>query len=149
VALPDGSVATGTNCQSDEKSALHSRLGSGFGPTKGAPWRAGANESTAITLSHDVKVEGKDLKAGTYALFLDVEQTGPWNWVFSRHLGWGSFQYDPKDDVLRVAVMPQDAPFTEFLTYGFDEQKPDSAIAYAVVTILNQIYEEDFLEPIS
>jgi hypothetical protein len=102
----------------------------GFGPTKGAPWRAGANESTAITFSHDVKVEGKDLKAGTYALFLDVVQTGPWNWVFSRHLGWGSFQYDPKDDVLRVAVMPQDAPFTEFLTYGFDERKPDSAIAY-------------------
>jgi Protein of unknown function (DUF2911) len=35
-----------------------------------------------------VKVEGKDLKAGTYALFLDVE-TGPWNWIFSNHLGWG------------------------------------------------------------
>src|SRR6185437_8475178 len=38
----------------------------GFGPTKGAPWRAGANESTSITFSNDVKVEGKDLKAGTY-----------------------------------------------------------------------------------
>src|SRR5213075_3060035 len=31
----------------------------GFGPTKAAPWRAGANESTAITFSNDVKVEGK------------------------------------------------------------------------------------------
>ena len=54
----------------------------GFGPTKAAPWRAGANESTSITFSHDVKVEGKDLKAGTYALFLDVEQAGPWYWIF-------------------------------------------------------------------
>lgn len=61
----------------------------GFGPTKGAPWRAGANESTAITFSNDVKVEGKDLKAGTYALFLDVEQSGPWSWIFSNHLGMG------------------------------------------------------------
>ena len=102
----------------------------GFGPTKGAPWRAGANESTSITFSNDVKVEGKDLKAGTYALFLDVEQAGPWQWIFSNHQGWGSFQYDPKDDVLRVPVTPQDAPFTEFLTYGFDERRPDSAVAY-------------------
>ena len=102
----------------------------GFGPTKGAPWRAGANESTAITFSNDVSVEGKELKAGKYALFLDVEQTGPWYWIFSRHLGWGSYQYDPKDDVLRVAVNPVDAPFTEFLTYGFDERRADSAIAF-------------------
>ena len=102
----------------------------GFGPTKGAPWRAGANESTSISFSNDVKVEGKDLKAGTYALFLDVEQTGPWYWIFSSHLGWGSYQYDPKYDVLRVPVTPQDAPFTEFLTYGFDERHPDSSLAF-------------------
>ncbi|WP_187148900.1 DUF2911 domain-containing protein [Candidatus Korobacter versatilis] len=102
----------------------------GFGPTQAAPWRAGANESTAITFSHDVKVEGKDLKAGTYALFLDVEKTSPWQWIFSNHQGWGSFQYDRKDDVLRVPVAAQDAPFTEFLTYGFDDRRPDSAVAY-------------------
>lgn len=102
----------------------------GFGPTKGAPWRAGANESTTISFSHEVKVEGKPLKAGTYALFLDVEKTGPWNWVFSNHLGWGSYQYDPQDDALRVAVTPEDAPFTEFLTYGFDDRRPGSAVAY-------------------
>ena len=102
----------------------------GFGPTKGAPWRAGANESTSITFSHDVKVEGEDLKAGTYALFLDVEKTGPWKWIFSNHLGWGSFQYDPQDEALRVPATPEDAPFTEFLTYGFDERHLDSAVAY-------------------
>lgn len=102
----------------------------GFGPTKGAPWRAGANESTSITFSNDVRVEGKELRAGTYALFLDVAKTGPWIWVFSNHLGWGSFQYDAKDDALRVAVTPEDAPFTEFLTYGFDDRHPDSAVAY-------------------
>src|SRR5262249_1615268 len=36
----------------------------GFGPSTATPWRAGANESTTISVSHDVKVEGKDLKAG-------------------------------------------------------------------------------------
>jgi len=102
----------------------------GFGPTKGAPWRAGANESTAMTFSNDVLVEGKNLSAGTYALFLDVEKAGPWFWIFSKNLGWGSFQYDAKDDVLRVPITPQEATFTEFLTYGFDDRLPASAVAY-------------------
>jgi hypothetical protein len=103
----------------------------GFGPSHAAPWRVGANETTTITLSHDVKVEGKDLKAGMYGLFLGVEKSGPWTWIFSRAAqGWGSFQYDPKDDVLRVPVDPIDAPYTEFMTFGFDERRPASTVAY-------------------
>ena len=103
----------------------------GFGPTKAAPWRAGANETTTISFSHDVKVEGKTVKAGTYGLFLDVEKEGPWQWIFStNNAGWGSFQYDPKEDVLRVPATPVAAPHTEFLTYGFDERKPDSTVAF-------------------
>jgi hypothetical protein len=103
----------------------------GFGPTKAAPWRAGANETTTISFSHDVKVEGKTVKAGTYGLFLDVEKEGPWQWIFSTNNdGWGSFQYDPKEDVLRVPTTPVAAAHTEFLTYGFDERKPNSTVAF-------------------
>ena len=103
----------------------------GHGPSTATPWRAGANETTTITFSHDVKVEGKDLKAGTYGLFLALDKTGPWTWIFSTtSAGWGSYQYDPKDDVLRVAVTPQSAPYTEFLTYGFDDRRPASAVAF-------------------
>src|SRR4051812_38259871 len=36
----------------------------GFGTSKAAPWRAGANENTTITFSTDVMIEGKPLKAG-------------------------------------------------------------------------------------
>jgi hypothetical protein len=103
----------------------------GYGPSRATPWRAGANENTTITFSHDVKVDGKELKAGRYALFLAVEKTGPWTWVFSTSsTGWGSYQYDLKNDALRVPAAPQDAPFTEFLTYGFDDRLPGSAVAY-------------------
>jgi hypothetical protein len=102
----------------------------GFGPSHATPWRAGANESTTISFSHDVKVADKDLKAGTYALFLSLEPSGPWTWVFSKQTGWGAYQYDPANDALRVTTMPEAAPYTEFLTYGFDERRPDSAIAY-------------------
>ena len=103
----------------------------GFGPSKAMPWRAGANENTTISFSHDVKIEGKDLKAGTYALFLELEKTGPWTWIFSNHsTGWGSYQYDPKNDALRVQVNPEPAPYTEFMTFGFDERRPASAVAF-------------------
>jgi tetratricopeptide (TPR) repeat protein len=103
----------------------------GFGPSHATPWRVGANESTTISLSHDVKIEGKDLKAGTYALFLDVEKNGPWTWVFSKDAnGWGGYEYDPKNDALRVSVSPVEAPYTEYLTFGFDERRPASAMAY-------------------
>jgi hypothetical protein len=102
----------------------------GFGPSHATPWRLGANESTTITLSHDVKVDGKDLKAGTYAVFLAVEKDGPWTWIFSTSPGWGSYQYDPKFDALRIQATPKEAPYTEFMTFSFDERHPDSAVAY-------------------
>ena len=57
----------------------------GFGSSKAAPWRAGSNENTIITFSHDVTISGKELKAGTYGLFLDVEKEGDWNWIFSKN----------------------------------------------------------------
>lgn len=66
----------------------------GFGPSKSTPWRSGANETTRIAFSHDVKVEGRDVPAGTYGLFLALDKTGPWTWILSSNAnGWGSFQY--------------------------------------------------------
>jgi tetratricopeptide (TPR) repeat protein len=102
----------------------------GFGPSTATPWRTGANESTTIAFSHDVKVNGHDVKAGTYALFLELKETGPWVWIFSNAIGWGGFQYDPKNDALRADATPVDAPYTEYLTFGFDERRPDSAVAF-------------------
>lgn len=103
----------------------------GFGSSKAAPWRAGANENTIISFSHDVKVDGKELKAGTYGLFLGVEKSGPWTWIFSKNAtSWGSYFYNPAEDALRLKAQPADAPYTEYLTYGFDERLPASSVAY-------------------
>jgi tetratricopeptide (TPR) repeat protein len=102
----------------------------GFG-VKSAPWRAGANENTIIKFSHDVKIEGKDLKAGSYGLFLATAKEGPWTWIFSTNTSsWGSFFYNQSEDALRVEVSPKEAPFTEYLMYGFDDRQPNSATAY-------------------
>jgi tetratricopeptide (TPR) repeat protein len=103
----------------------------GFGTSKAAPWRAGSNENTTISFSHDVKIGGKDLKAGTYGLFLATAKEGPWTWIFSNNSGsWGSYFYSDKEDALRVEATPQDAPYTEWLTYGFDDRQLTSSTAY-------------------
>lgn len=103
----------------------------GFGTSKAAPWRAGSNENTTITFSHDVKIAGKDVKAGTYGLFLDVEREGPWSWILSKNsTSWGTYTYDPKEDALRVQTSAVDAPYTEWLTFGFDDRGPASTTAY-------------------
>src|ERR1044071_1206509 len=99
----------------------------GFGSSKAAPWRAGSNENTTIYFSHDVKIEGKDLKAGTYGFFIDVEKDGPWTIIFSKNnSSWGSFFYDEKEDALRAKVNPKDAEYTEWLTFGFEDKMPNT-----------------------
>ena len=88
------------------------------------PWRAGANENTTITFEHDVKVEGKDLKAGTYGLHMAVYPEKV-TVIFSNQAdAWGSFFYDEKYDALRVDVKPVALDKSvEWLKYEFIEQR--------------------------
>lgn len=103
----------------------------GFGTPVASPWRAGSNEITSVTFSHDVKINGKDLKAGTYGLMLIVEKDKPWTWIFSKNsISWGTYYYNPEEDVLHVEAKPEDCAYTEWLTYGFDDRQLLSAIAY-------------------
>lgn len=82
------------------------------------PWRAGANENTIITFSDDVKIEGKDLAAGTYGLHMAVFEDGKATVIFSNNSSsWGSFYYKEAEDALRVDVQTMDVAHTEVLTY--------------------------------
>ena len=99
----------------------------GFGTAKESPWRAGANENTVFTVSHDVMVEGKKLPAGSYGLHMAPQQS-EWTIIFSKNsTSWGSFFYDPAEDALRVTVKPEKAEYREWLTYDFIDRQPDRA----------------------
>jgi len=92
------------------------------------PWRAGAQTNTVFTISHDVKIEGKNLPAGKYGLFM-VAGKEEWTIIFSKdYNSWGALYYDEKEDALRVTVKPTKTAFTEWLTYDFVERKSDHAI---------------------
>lgn len=85
-------------------------------------WRAGANENTTISFAHDVKINGKPLAAGIYGLHI-LPSEKEWVLIFSKNTtSWGSFSYDQKEDVLRVAITPQETavPY-ERLKYEFNK----------------------------
>ena len=87
-----------------------------------APWRAGANEATTITIEHDVKIEGKEIKAGTYALFMAMGADNVTLIFSNQNEAWGSFSYKPEDDVLRMDVKPVTLEKSvEWLKYEFIE----------------------------
>jgi tetratricopeptide (TPR) repeat protein len=94
------------------------------------PWRAGANENTIITFSHDVEIEGQALAAGTYALFMAPGEE-EWTVIFNQNSeAWGSFFYDPSLDALKVQVKPEKTDyFREWLTFEFDDRQLDNARA--------------------
>lgn len=72
----------------------------------GKVWRTGANESTWIELSKDVKVEGESLAAGKYGLFT-IPGKDEWTIIFNKKWdGWGAYEYNEENDVLRVKVKP-------------------------------------------
>ncbi|HEU0064754.1 MAG TPA: DUF2911 domain-containing protein [Flavisolibacter sp.] len=101
----------------------------GFGNSKAAPWRAGANENTIIEFSNDVLIEGQPLKAGKYGFFIAYDSNEP-TIIFSKNSSsWGSFYYNDKEDALRVKVKPYTLPNSvEWLKYEFLDQKENSAV---------------------
>ena len=91
-----------------------------FGSRNEAPWRAGANENTVITFSHDAKIEGKSVPAGSYGLFLVINQDNSGELILSKdYQAWGSFWYDATNDQMRSKINVRDHTFTEMLTYEF------------------------------
>lgn len=102
----------------------------GFGTSTAAPWRAGADENTTITFSHDAKVEGQPIKSGTYGLHFIVNENDTATLILSKDANaWGSFFYEPSKDALRVDIKTLTVPFRELLTYEFNTVTPNSTTA--------------------
>jgi Protein of unknown function (DUF2911) len=92
-------------------------------------WRAGANENTTITFSHDVSVEGQKIAKGTYGLHMTPGKD-TWEIVFSKnHTSWGSYFYKKEEDALRVKITPAAAPHREWLAFDFTEREAKSVVA--------------------
>ena len=95
----------------------------------GKVWRTGANATTKITFSTDVKLEGKDVKAGTYGLFTIPNKTN-WEVMLSKDLNLGANvgSYKQENEVVRVQVKPTSlADKVETFTINVADINPSSA----------------------
>lgn len=90
-------------------------------------WRTGANNATTIEFSNEVMIEGNKLAAGKYGLFT-IPGKDEWVFIFSKQADiWGDYGYKDSEDVLRVKVKPEEAPFCEWMMFGFGDLTEDSA----------------------
>ena len=94
----------------------------------GHVWRTGANEATMFVVTDDVLINGQKLPAGSYSLHT-IPTKDEWTIVFNGTANqWGSFDYDPAKDTLRVKAKPQWMNSSEeYLSYSFDPVTDDSA----------------------
>ena len=94
-------------------------------------WRTGANLTTRFSTEVPLVFGGKTLAAGEYSVFVDLKP-GAWTLIFSKQAfqqkydpnekvaTWGSYNYDPAQDVLRVPMVVGANPSSmEQFTIGF------------------------------
>ena len=82
-------------------------------------WRTGANETTRIQFTTDVKIEGKEIPAGIYSIYT-IPTENEWTVIINKALVWGLYYY-PEHDLYRFKVKPTKAPFTERLLFTIPE----------------------------
>jgi hypothetical protein len=94
----------------------------------GQVWRTGANENTTISFSTPVKVEGKELPAGTYGV-QTIPTEKEWTLILSKDADeWGAFSYNPEHDALRATVTPTAGMHSkERMEFYFDDLTDNSA----------------------
>ncbi|MCC6988854.1 MAG: DUF2911 domain-containing protein [Acidobacteria bacterium] len=109
-------------------------MGADYGKTlsDGSPvWRVGANDTTRLTTQAPLAIGGKTLAPGVYNVFAELK-AGAWTLVLTTQprqpkydpndkvLLYGSYNYDPKFDVLRAPMtVRQGDASVEQLTIGF------------------------------
>lgn len=90
----------------------------------GEVWRTGANASTKLTFTEDVKIEGNALKAGTYALY-SIPGDKEWTIIIhnnTRHRAITGGVYKQEEDAFRFKVKPaKTSNFVETFTIGFTD----------------------------
>jgi hypothetical protein len=87
----------------------------------GKVWRTGANEATIFEVSKAVKIDGKALAAGKYALH-SIPGENEWTLIFNKKWQKPGTEYSEAEDALTVKVKPvKAAAFTEKMTFTIDK----------------------------
>jgi hypothetical protein len=103
----------------------------------GEVWRTGANAATTIEFDKPVKLEGKDLAAGKYALFT-IPGENEWTIIVNKDWKSSVSDYKQENDVLRLTAKPTKTPApveTFTISIGKDDVQlkwENTAVAFKV-----------------
>ena len=92
----------------------------------GALWTPGANWATTLEVSKPIRLQGRDLAAGKYSMWM---VTGPGDWTVYLHKNARLFHTNPPqvgDMLLSFTVRPTQVEHTELVTFDFPRVAPDS-----------------------
>ncbi len=123
-AMVKQTLASGAQISIDysQPSVKGRTIGKDLEPKDGEVWRTGANEATVFETNKAVKINGKELPAGKYALF-SISGKDSWTIIFNKtSKQWGAYDYKEADDALRISAKPQKATaFAEKMTFTIDK----------------------------
>ena len=94
-----------------------------------AIWHPGADSATRVTFSHDVKLDGRDVKAGEYSVWLIPRADRPWTFILNRSAHVFHIPYPgERSDALRMDVVPERGSHMETLAFYFPVVLRDEAV---------------------
>ena len=96
----------------------------------GKVWRTGGNMNTKITFSEDVVIGGKDVKAGSYAIYTKPSASSWEVYFYSESQNWGlPAKWDDSKVVATVKAETYKLPMKiETFTMSFDDLTSSSAV---------------------
>jgi acetamidase/formamidase len=91
-------------------------------------WHPGADRSSDISFSHPIQLDGKELAAGEYSLWLIPRARAPWTLIFSRATKvWHRPYPGTEHDALRLEIQPQQGSHMESLAIYLPAVAGDSS----------------------
>lgn len=94
----------------------------------GEVWTPGANFATTLTVDKPIRLDGHDLEAGTYSLWL-IPQPEEWTMVVSDEPRLFHTRHPAEDTyVAEYTLEPAEGQHAEVLTFDFPVVKPDHAV---------------------
>ncbi len=101
-------------------------------------WRTGANEATELTLTQDVRINGKYLNAGTYTLFT-IPNKEQWQLILNAQLGqWGAYKYEEFKDQ-NVLTTPIESERVEDIYEAFTIQFEETKQGANLILLWDQV----------
>jgi len=93
-----------------------------------AVWTPGANWATKFRTTKPIRVNGHELPAGTYSVWFQIRESGPWTVLFDGDSARTHVQHaKPDSAVVKFDVLPRTGPHREALTWSFTDYTHEGA----------------------